>query len=241
MAQGAEAQSALDTLLLAQRGSGLDPLDAPDVAATVKVCDVSVNHCAMSRAAAQALAGCRAHVLPACVSLLHSEHWMPMPLAAAQEALFQREVQAGAAVGQHHARLNAAREPRLGQRPPSPRTVEAAIAARSAALQAHDLAARDAAVCRHELDMQQTGVLCDAHGQGTGTTEQGCDPASAASKSPSPRWLLLEANEWRKRVHAAERFIAAVRTVIYRNRAAARLHILQALRGMWLHVASMTY
>jgi hypothetical protein len=46
-----------------------------------------------------------------------------------------------------------------------------------------------------------------------------------------PQWLLLEGNEWRKRVAVAQRFINAVRVVVYRNRAQARLRKLKAMAG----------
>jgi hypothetical protein len=46
-----------------------------------------------------------------------------------------------------------------------------------------------------------------------------------------PHWVLLEANTWRKRVGVLQRFVAAARVVILRNRAERRLTRLRALAG----------
>jgi hypothetical protein len=46
-----------------------------------------------------------------------------------------------------------------------------------------------------------------------------------------PHWVLLEANTWRKRVGVLQRFVAAARVVILRNRAERRLQRLRALAG----------
>lgn len=47
----------------------------------------------------------------------------------------------------------------------------------------------------------------------------------------TPQWLLLESNEWRKRVQVTQRFVNAVRVMMYRNRAQTRLQKLKAIAG----------
>jgi hypothetical protein len=48
----------------------------------------------------------------------------------------------------------------------------------------------------------------------------------------TPRWLLLaDSNDLRKRVQVLQRFVNAVRVVICRNRAQARLRKLRVLAG----------
>lgn len=70
-------------------------------------------------------------------------------------------------------------------------------------------------------------------------------PAAAAAASPGgmpaciielpglpdfePRFLQIQASNWRKRVEALERFVGAARTVVLRVRAGRRLVRLQAL------------
>lgn len=69
------------------------------------------------------------------------------------------------------------------------------------------------------------------------SSQQAGPSSSWACSSPGlesfqPQWLLLsESNDWRKRVQVAQRFVQAVRVVMYRNRAQARLKKLRALAG----------
>lgn len=78
-----------------------------------------------------------------------------------------------------------------------------------------------------------------------GTPEQHPTASSATTQEDypglqdfKPQWLLLESNEWRKRVQVTQRFVDAVRVVIYRNRAKKRLQKLKILGGGVMNPAS---
>lgn len=91
----------------------------------------------------------------------------------------------------------------------------------------------------HVLDQQQlsvSGVDQPVAGQVPEADAYSSSSSSSMHSYPGlagfrPRWLLLESNEWRKRVQVAQRFVHAVRVVIYRNRAQARLQKLKLLSG----------
>lgn len=110
--------------------------------------------------------------------------------------------------------------------------------------------------CRLELEVQKSGalhVLNQQHPPNNSSSSRQADPDSkqqlvghgngVSSSSSSvqqeylglqdfqPQWLLLESNEWRKRVQVTQRFVDAVRVVIFRNRARKRLQKLKLLAG----------
>lgn len=105
--------------------------------------------------------------------------------------------------------------------------------------------------CRLELELGEAGALhvllepqqqhnsvdgIDQHAQSAGPTTTSSNSSSiqqsyAGLEGFQPQWLLLEGNEWRKRVQVTQRFVNAVRVVMYRNRAHARLQKLKLLAG----------
>jgi hypothetical protein len=102
---------------------------------------------------------------------------------------------------------------------------------------------------RLELELDEAGalhVLQEPQQQqhsaidGVNQRSQAAVPSSSSSSKQQsyaglegfqPQWLLLEGNEWRKRVQVTQRFVNAVRVVMYRNRAQARLQKLKLLAG----------
>jgi hypothetical protein len=105
------------------------------------------------------------------------------------------------------------------------------------------------AACRLELELCEAGGLHVLHEQqqqqhsSIDSIDQHAQPAGPNNSSSStqqsyaglegfqPQWLLLEGNEWCKRVQVTQRFVDAVRVVVYRNRAQARLQKLKLLAG----------
>jgi hypothetical protein len=104
-------------------------------------------------------------------------------------------------------------------------------------------------LCRLELELVEAGALHvlqeqQQQQQQHAQVDRINQPSQAAAPSSSskqqsyaglegfqPQWLLLEGNEWRKRVQVTQRFVNAVRVVMYRNRAQARLQKLKLLAG----------
>jgi hypothetical protein len=107
-------------------------------------------------------------------------------------------------------------------------------------------------MCRLELELEEVGALHVLQQQQQQQQQHSCSgssqqhpqsqaeaPTSTSSNEQSypglegfqPQWLLLEGNEWRKRVQVTQRFVNAVRVVVYRNRAQARLQKLKMLAG----------
>jgi hypothetical protein len=98
---------------------------------------------------------------------------------------------------------------------------------------------------RLQLELRSSGavhVLPDLQATTASSSQQSGSGSSAASypglDSFQPQWLLLsDSNDWRKRVQVAQRFVQAVRVVICRNRAQARLRKLRSLAGTSVAVA----
>lgn len=94
-------------------------------------------------------------------------------------------------------------------------------------------------VCRLQLELSAAGATHVLQDQGCQSSTQGLDTSSAVVSTSyqgletfQPQWLLLsESNAWRKRVLVMQRFVHAVRVIIFRNRAQARLRKLRALAG----------
>ncbi|KAF6259574.1 hypothetical protein COO60DRAFT_995334 [Scenedesmus sp. NREL 46B-D3] len=170
---------------------------------------------------------------------------------AVKEALFQLQLQQAEAGAKHCTGLVGSGGRVLGQDPPSPGTVQRLQAARQAALDQHQRGVQEAATHRLELELAEAGathVLQEQQQQQQQQQQQHSSidsihtdlqaPVSDSSSSQQsyaglegfrPQWLLLEGNEWRKRVQVTQRFVNAVRVVVYRNRAQARLQKLKTL------------
>uniref|UniRef100_A0A383WQ08 HYDIN/VesB/CFA65-like Ig-like domain-containing protein n=1 Tax=Tetradesmus obliquus TaxID=3088 RepID=A0A383WQ08_TETOB len=178
---------------------------------------------------------------------------------AIKEALFQLQLQQAEADAKHCTGLVGSQGQVLGQDPPSPDTVKQLKAARQAALDQHQRETQEAATHRLELELGEAGALhvllepqqqhnsvdsIDQHAQSAGPTSSNSSSIQqsyAGLEGFQPQWLLLEGNEWRKRVQVTQRFVNAVRVVMYRNRAHARLQKLKLLavrlRGNRDHMA----
>jgi hypothetical protein len=105
--------------------------------------------------------------------------------------------------------------------------------------------------CRLELELDEAGALhvlqeqqqqhspidgITQHSQAAGPSSSSKQQSYAGLEGFQPQWLLLEGNEWRKRVQVTQRFVNAVRVVMYRNRAQARLQKLKLLAGEHDHL-----
>ncbi|GBF91117.1 hypothetical protein Rsub_04786 [Raphidocelis subcapitata] len=145
----------------------------------------------------------------------------------------------------------------VGDDPPSAATVAAAREARAAARAEHARALEEAATHRLEARLAATGATHVVAGAAAGVAVAGNSstregeqqqqpvnterqPASAAASNYSglegftPQWVLLESNQWRKRVQVLQRFVSAARVVVYRRRAQKRL---ERLKGIAARIA----
>jgi hypothetical protein len=114
-----------------------------------------------------------------------------------------------------------------------------------------DCAALTDCWCRLELELDEAGALhvlqeqqqqqqqqpspinsTSPHPQAAGPSSSSTQQSYVGLEGFQPQWLLLEGNEWRKRVQVTQRFVNAVRVVMYRNRAQARLQKLKLLAGV---------
>eukprot|EP00775_Hariotina_reticulata_P002309 gene2309-2617_t len=160
----------------------------------------------------------------------------PSVTLAVKEAMFQMLLGKAEAGSRSCTGLVAAGSSNIGIGPPSQEEVQRLQAARQRALLQHCQAEQEAGSHRLQASMQVAGanhmlqqVDAASSGRSMERLSHAGPPAYPGLEDFKPQWLLLEGNEWRKRVQVAQRFINAVRVVIYRNRPQARLRKLKAM------------
>jgi hypothetical protein len=145
----------------------------------------------------------------------------PRPAAAVQEELFQERLRRASDASKRCTGLVGAGGDVVGEDPPSEADVAAVLAARAAAEVVHARAGEDAASHVLQAELSATGATHEV-GCSSGSGGVGGAGASPGSGSPegaetgggsggggysglegfSPQWVLLESNQWRKRVQA---------------------------------------
>eukprot|EP00877_Chromochloris_zofingiensis_P012287 jgi/Chrzof1/7311/Cz02g18220.t1 len=105
----------------------------------------------------------------------------------------------------------------------------AAQAAREAAQHTCQQEEEKAATHRLSAELQEGGAQHTLSDSSATTSGQQQHHTYAGLDGFQPNWILLDSNDWRKRVQVMQRFVNAVRVVIYRLRAQHRILRLKAI------------